>query len=181
MVRTFCIVTVLLATMAPAWADEPGAEPVLRVTVAWRREALAVDSFADSSAQVSARDESAADAGASFSWSTFALTVEAGAGGGDVIGWTVAGRLGFASLQLEEEVQANAALWSGGGPRRVAATGANDGVTGGVSAGARYPVGASTWWTGAEYRLDFGYAALDNATLFGGTPIQGTARARRRS
>lgn len=178
MVRTSCIITILLAGAAPAFGAEGAPEPRLGVTMHWTREALAVASFEDSPIQVPARTAAAADAGATFSWSAASLSVSLGvaAGGGQPVTWSIVGRAGPATVQLTEEAGANAPLWSPGGPRSVSATSGNDGVVGGVRLGARTEWGDSGWWTGGEYDLELGYAALDNAGLFGGTPIEGTAR-----
>lgn len=176
MVRTFCIVTILLGSGAAAHASEPQAQLLAGVSTRWAREALAVASFEDSPIQVPARDDSAADAGSSFTWSAATLTVGIGATGGEAVEWFATGRIGAATIRLTEEAEANAALWAGGGPRRVAATGGDDGVVGGIALGGRLTLGDSSWWLRGSYDLELGYSGLDNAGLFGGTPIEGTAQ-----
>lgn len=167
MVRTFCIVALLLFASA-AVADEHDAGLFAGVTTHWAREALAVDEFEDTPEQVPARNASTVDAGSTFSWSRAALTLELGAEGGEAIEWRVAAQAGLATLRLSQEIE--------GGPRTTVSTASNDGVTGGVSLGGRCHLSSSGWWLDGDYRLELGYAALDNAQLFGGTPIEGSAR-----
>ncbi len=187
MVRTFCnLLSIAFLGLLPAAAhaqapaaptpSTPDTEVFAGVQTGWHRESLAVAEFEDTPAQVPERNAAAADAGATFSWTHAAVTFEAGVRGGDATAWSAAAHFGIVSLQLTEEVEAGAALWGGGGPRRVAATGGNDGITGGLRLALRRRFGETGWWTSGGYRLDLGYAALDNAGLFGGTPIDGTAQ-----
>ncbi|MHC5020564.1 MAG: hypothetical protein ACYTGX_10705 [Planctomycetota bacterium] len=161
-----------LLASAPAAAQEGGDATLIGgVATRWSREFLAVDDFEETPAAVPARTANSIDAGSTFSWSAAQLTFELGATGGEQLTWRGAVHAGLATMRLSQEIA--------GAPRTTVSTAADDGLTGGVTLGLRYPGGGSSdgaWWVDAGYGLEIGYAALDNALLFGGTPIEGTAQ-----
>jgi hypothetical protein len=160
----------LLLAAAPAAAQEAEATLFAGVATHWSRESLAVDDFEDTPAAVPARTASAIDAGSTFSWSTTRLTFELGAQGGELLTWRGAVHAGLATMRLSQAIE--------GGPRTTVSTAADDGLAGGVTFGLQYPGsgGDRAWWIDAGYDMELGYSALDNALLFGGTPIEGTAQ-----